>query len=150
MWGMRSVAATLMLGLQNEREWQIFCEQVLLQPALAKDSRFDTNSKRSAARGALRGEIDAVFAHLTADQVAERLESAGIANAQVRDMAGLWAHPQLAARGAWTTVASAAGDLPALWPVGRKNGCHPCHWGTYLHNFDGTWVSSSSEKLITF
>lgn len=115
------VPATIMLGLQNEREWQIFCEQVLLQPNLAVDSRFDTNSKRSAARAALRYEIDTVFAHLTADQVVERLEAAGIANAQVRDMAGLWAHPQLAARGAWTSVSSTAGDLPALWPVGRKN-----------------------------
>jgi crotonobetainyl-CoA:carnitine CoA-transferase CaiB-like acyl-CoA transferase len=92
--------ATLMLGLQNEREWQVFCAQVLLQPLLAVDPRFDTNPKRSAARGALRGEIDALFAHLTADEVVARLESAGIANAQVRDMAGLWAHPQLAARGA--------------------------------------------------
>ncbi len=113
--------ATLMLGLQNEREWQIFCEQVLLQPLLAVDSRFDTNPKRSAARAALRSEIDAVFAHLTADQVVARLEAAGIANAQVRDMAALWAHPQLAAREAWTTVGSSAGDLPALWPVGRRN-----------------------------
>jgi itaconate CoA-transferase len=110
-----------MLGLQNEREWQIFCEQVLLQPSIAMDSRFDTNPKRSAARGALRAEIDAVFAHLTADQVVTRLEAAGIANAKVRDMAALWAHPQLAARGAWTTVASSSGELPALWPVGRRN-----------------------------
>ncbi len=113
--------ATIMLGLQNEREWEIFCAQVLLQPALAKDSRFDTNPKRSAARGALRAEIDAVFAHLTLAQVATRLETADIASAQVRDMAALWAHPQLAAREAWTTVQSTAGELPALWPVGRKN-----------------------------
>lgn len=113
--------ATIMLGLQNEREWHIFCEKVLLQPALTKDSRFDTNSKRSAARAALRTEIDAVFAPLTAEQVVARLDAAGIGNAQVRDMAGLWAHPQLAARSAWTTVASTVGDLPALWPVGRKD-----------------------------
>jgi itaconate CoA-transferase len=113
--------ATIMLGLQNEREWQIFCEEVLLQPLLAADPRFDTNPKRSEARASLRSEIDAVFAHLTADQVVERLEAAGIANAQVRDIAGLWAHPQLAARGAWTSVSSSAGELPALWPVGRKN-----------------------------
>ncbi len=113
--------ATIMLGLQNEREWQVFCEKVLLQPTLAKDSRFDTNSKRSAARAALRIEIDAVFAPLTAEQVVARLDAAGIGNAQVRDMAGLWSHPQLAARSAWTTVSSTVGDLPALWPVGRKN-----------------------------
>jgi crotonobetainyl-CoA:carnitine CoA-transferase CaiB-like acyl-CoA transferase len=113
--------ATIMLGLQNEREWQVFCEQVLLQPAIAKDSRFDSNPKRSSARAALRSEIDAVFALLTIDQVVTRLEAAGIGNAQVRDMAALWAHPQLAVRSAWTTVASTAGELPALWPVGRRN-----------------------------
>jgi itaconate CoA-transferase len=116
-----SQAATIMLGLQNEREWQVFCEQVLLQPLLTKDSRFDTNPKRSSARAALRSEIDAVFAHLTIEQVVSRLEAAGIGNAQVRDMAGVWAHPQLAARQAWTSVQSTAGELPALWPVGRKN-----------------------------
>jgi itaconate CoA-transferase len=113
--------ATIMLGLQNEREWQVFCEQVLLQPALAKDYRFDTNPKRSSARAALRSEIDTVFAVLSIDQVVARLEAAGIGNAQVRDMAALWAHPQLAVRNAWTTVVSTAGTLPALWPVGRRN-----------------------------
>ena len=113
--------ATLMLGLQNEREWQIFCEQVLMQPALAKDERFDSNAKRSNARAALRSAIDAVFAQLDIHQVAQRLDAAGIGNAQVRDMAALWAHPQLAARGAWTSVLSPAGELPALWPVGRAN-----------------------------
>ncbi|VWC46332.1 CoA transferase [Burkholderia arboris] len=40
---------TVMLGLQNEREWKLFCEQVLRQPALADDPRFDANSKRHAA-----------------------------------------------------------------------------------------------------
>jgi itaconate CoA-transferase len=114
-------AATVMLGLQNEREWQVFCQQVLLQPALANDPRFDSNPKRSAARAALRAEIDAVFSYLHIDQVLARLDAAGIGNAQVRDMAALWAHPQLAARKAWTTVGSAVGDLPALWPVGRNN-----------------------------
>ena len=113
--------ATIMLGLQNEREWQVFCEQVLLQPALAKDARFDSNSKRSNARAALRSEIDSVFAVLTAEQVIARLDAAGIGNAKVRDMAALWAHPQLAARQAWTSVNSAVGALPALWPVGRRN-----------------------------
>jgi itaconate CoA-transferase len=113
---------TIILGLQNEREWQVFCEQVLLQPALAKDARFDSNVKRSSARALLRAEIDAVFAVMTADKVIARLEAAGIGNAKVRDMAALWAHPQLAARQAWTSVNSAVGELPALWPVGRRNG----------------------------
>lgn len=45
--------ATVMLGLQNEREWVLFCDKVLLWPELAKDPRFATNSGRSAARAEL-------------------------------------------------------------------------------------------------
>ena len=111
--------ATVMLGLQNEREWELFCTVVLAQPGLSGDERFSTNPKRSAARGELRGEIDKVFAQLTLAQVVERLERAAIANASVNDMAGLWAHPQLRSRGRWTEVATPAGPVPALWPVGR-------------------------------
>jgi crotonobetainyl-CoA:carnitine CoA-transferase CaiB-like acyl-CoA transferase len=42
-----------MLGLQNER-MEAFCEQVLLQPALASDARFDSNAQRNAHREELR------------------------------------------------------------------------------------------------
>ena len=75
-----------MLGLQNEREWAVFCKTVLQRPELAKDARFATNSKRSAARSELRKIIVDAFAGLTADQVVERLDQAQIANAQVNDM----------------------------------------------------------------
>ena len=34
-------------------------------------------------------------------------------------MAGLWAHPQLAARARWQQVGSPAGEIPALLPPGR-------------------------------
>ena len=110
---------TVMLGLQNEREWQAFCAQVLLQPALASDERFDANVKRSAARDALRALIVDAFASLSAEQVLERLDAAGIANAQVNTMAEVWAHPQLQARQRWTEVATSAGTVPALLPPGR-------------------------------
>jgi len=39
----------------------------------------------------------------------------------MNDMAGLWAHPQLAARQRWHTVGSPAGDIPALLPPGRNS-----------------------------
>ena len=58
-----------MLGLQNEREWSVFCEKVLLDPELATDERFSTNSKRSAARNELRALIVDAFSTLTAEQV---------------------------------------------------------------------------------
>jgi crotonobetainyl-CoA:carnitine CoA-transferase CaiB-like acyl-CoA transferase len=109
---------TVMLGLQNEREWAIFCEKVLLQPALAKDARYDGNAKRAAARDEVRGLIEGAFASLSAEQVVERLEAAQIANARVNDMHEVWAHPQLRERGRWTEIDSPAGRLPALLPPG--------------------------------
>jgi crotonobetainyl-CoA:carnitine CoA-transferase CaiB-like acyl-CoA transferase len=109
---------TVMLGLQNEREWAAFCERVLQQPALATDPRFAGNSKRVAARDALRALIVDAFAPLTTAQVVERLEAAQIANARVNTMAEVWAHPQLQARGRWREVDSPAGALPALLPPG--------------------------------
>jgi itaconate CoA-transferase len=110
---------TVMLGLQNEREWSAFCKQVLRQPALAADERFASNSKRTANREALRHIIVESFATLSAEQVIERLEEAQIANAHVNTMHDVWQHPQLQARGRWTQVATPSGPIPALLPPGQ-------------------------------
>lgn len=108
----------VMLGLQNEREWAIFCEQVLLQPELATDSRYASNLKRTAARAEVKALIEQAFVGLDAEQVIARLGTAGIANARVNDMHDLWRHEQLQARGRWVEIDSPAGPLPALLPPG--------------------------------
>ncbi|MCB4363948.1 CoA transferase [Hydrogenophaga taeniospiralis] len=109
---------TVMLGLQNEREWKAFCEQVLLQPALAVDERFASNPLRVAARASLDEIIVNAFAGLSAAEVVQRLETAQIANARVNTMAEVWAHPQLQARQRWTQVDTSVGTVPALLPPG--------------------------------
>ncbi len=111
---------TVMLGLQNEREWKAFCDKVLLQPELATDARFSSNSKRSADRAALHALVVQAFSSLSAAQVVQRLEAAQIANAQVNSMAEVWAHPQLKARHRWTSVGTAVGSVPALLPPGAS------------------------------
>ncbi|MFJ3448390.1 CaiB/BaiF CoA transferase family protein [Pseudomonas sichuanensis] len=116
---------TLMLGLQNEREWQLFCEQVLLQPALARDERFSANFRRVENREALRALIVETFAALDFDTVIARLDSAGIANARVNDMQGVWRHPQLQARGRWRQVATPNGSIPSLLPPASSNAFSP-------------------------
>jgi len=117
--------ATIMLGLQNEREWRVFCEAVLGEPGLADDDRFSSNSRRVANREALAELINTAFAALDADAVTARLEAAQIANARVNDMAGVWAHPQLRARNRWRDVDSPAGVLPALLPPASSNAFTP-------------------------
>jgi itaconate CoA-transferase len=109
---------TVMLGLQNDREWQIFCQRVLQQPALASDERFATNARRTVVRAELKALIEQAFAPLSAEQVVARLDQAGIANARVNTLAEVWSHPQLQARGRWTEVMTSAGPVPALLPPG--------------------------------
>ena len=111
----------VMLGLQNEREWQVFCERVLERAELAGDPRFASNAARTAARAALRAIIVETFAGLTAEQVTARLDRAQIANARVNTMAEVWAHPQLRARARWSEVATPSGPVPALVPPGARD-----------------------------
>jgi len=110
---------TVMLGLQNEREWASFCAVVLERPELADDARFADNGRRASARAELHALIVDAFAPLTTAQVIERLERARIASGRVNELADLWAHPQLAGRDRWRTIGSPAGELPALLPPGN-------------------------------
>ncbi len=112
---------TVMLGLQNEREWVAFCEVVMQDAALATDARFTSNARRSERREELRALILACFATLTAAEVRARLDRAQIANADVNTMHDLWRHPQLAARTRWADVDTPAGPVPALKPPGRND-----------------------------
>ncbi|MDB6159459.1 MAG: CoA transferase [Gammaproteobacteria bacterium] len=106
----------VMLGLQNEREWALFCERVLRRPELAGDERFASNARRVAARAEVDAIVNETFSHLSAEEVVQRLELAGIANARINEMHEVWAHPQLAARQRWTQVDTPAGRIPALLP----------------------------------
>ena len=111
---------TVMLGVQNEREWALFCDIALQSPAVTTDPRFASNTRRNTNRAALKALIDAEFGTLTTTQVEARLDEAQIANARMNDMSGVWAHPQLQARGRWCHVDSPEGEIPALLPPGRN------------------------------
>lgn len=112
---------TIMLGLQNDREWVLFCEIVLDNPQLGQDPRFDKNFKRNEKRSDLLAIIDTCFSKLTTEQVIAKLDQAQIANARLNDMAGLWGHDQLQARKRWVDVGSPAGPIPAMLPPGLND-----------------------------
>jgi itaconate CoA-transferase len=107
---------TVLVGIQNEREWAKFCADVLQQPGLAQDARFAGNALRVDNRPALHEAINAVLGTLPAAEVLARLDAAGIANAQLRDMHEFSAHPQLAERNRWRDVDSPVGPLRSLIP----------------------------------
>jgi itaconate CoA-transferase len=113
---------TVMLGMQNEREWGIFCRDVLDREDLLEEERFSTTAKRSDNRKELKAIIEEVFQRASAETWLERLQNAGIANAKVNDMEGLWNHPQLKARNRWSEVETSVGSIPALKPAGAADG----------------------------
>ena len=111
----------VILGVQNEREWQQFCAVVLQRPELAQEARFTGVAARLENRRPLREIIDQVFAGLSTDQVIQRLDQARIANARMNSMKDVWAHPQLQARARWTEIDAIGGKLPALWPPAAQS-----------------------------
>lgn len=109
---------TIMLGLQNEREWKAFCETVLERADLAADPRFSSNSLRAENKEVLTQIILCDFAELTTEQAIERLDQAGIANANVNKMEDVWKHVQFEARNRWRDVDTPVGRIQALLPPG--------------------------------
>jgi itaconate CoA-transferase len=116
---------TVYLAIQNAREWTRFCAEVLRQPALADDERFQTNALRVRHRHALHEAIGAVFGSLTFADVVARLESAQIAYARMNSLDDFLSHPQLTARACWHVVDSPAGPLRALAPPVRGGAVTP-------------------------
>ena len=112
-------------GIQNDREWARFCEQVLGRPELAVDPRFSSNASRVEHQAALDEVIAASFAPLTAAAAIERLDAAGIANARMNTVREFLDHPQLAARNRWRHVDSPVGPLRALVPPFTLDGEEP-------------------------
>ncbi len=111
----------LMIGLQNEREWAVFCRQVLQQEQLLEDSRFENNPARSSNRDELRNIIDAVFSSLSAEQVSAKLDEAQIAYSNVNDMAAVWDHPQLKALDRIVETETAHGKVDTFLPPGNNS-----------------------------
>ncbi|MFG2324710.1 CaiB/BaiF CoA transferase family protein [Streptomyces sp. NPDC048568] len=109
---------TVMMAVQNEREWRGFCTVFLNRPELADHPHYATNADRNTHREALGAIVAARFAELTSAEAIELLGAVPVANARVNTLAEVWEHPQLAARGRRHEVATPAGPVPALAPPG--------------------------------
>ncbi len=116
---------TVLIGLQNEREWAQFCRTVLRREELIPDLRFATNHDRSKNRTELGAIMRDALAGVDSDQLVQRLDQAGIAYGRMNTMQEFWDHPQLSARRRWTEVDSPAGLLPALLPPVNMDGETP-------------------------
>ena len=111
---------TVILAVQNEREWESFCLRVLERPDVLANPAYSGNPQRVALRKELGLIVENVFHSLTGEQLIARLDKAEIANALMNDMHAVWDHPQLHARDRWTEIDSPVGKLRALFPPGMS------------------------------
>jgi len=116
---------TVFLSVQNEREFERFCDAVLSNPSLKKDPRFSNGPARARNRDAMLAEIEEILLKKSTAEVLARLETAEIANARLNSMQEFWDHPQLAARRRWTKIGSPAGEIAALKPPFNLSGFEP-------------------------
>ncbi|SHN17714.1 CaiB/BaiF CoA transferase family protein [Cryptosporangium aurantiacum] len=115
----------LVVAVQNDREWARFCVNVLADPSVADDPRFARNSARVAHRAELNALLAARLAVLAADEAADLLDAAGIANARLRSTAEFLDHPVLAGRNRWRDVGTPGGNVRALLPPADLTGIAP-------------------------
>lgn len=110
---------TILLAIQNEREWRALCELVLEKKAMSQDPRFYDNSQRVRHRQELEQAISDVFTLYDSQSLVRRLDEAGIAFAQMNSVEQVLRHPQLQARECWHDVRTPAGVVQALRPLFR-------------------------------
>ena len=112
----RTKDGQIIIGLQNEREWAVLCQQVLCDATIQTDPRFSTPALRRTNRVALTALIEDVFRDKTSVEVAALLDRAGIANGRMNEPIDVWNHVQFEARDKWRTVQTENGPVRALLP----------------------------------
>lgn len=115
----------LLIGIQNEREWQAFCAIVLDDETIATDDRFATNPRRVAHRAELDAVISTRFATLPTDTAIALLDKATVAHSRVNSVAELIDHPVLTQRGRWQRIGTPNGPIEALLPPALLSNAGP-------------------------
>ena len=99
--------ATLVISVQNDREWAALTKEVLQRPELTADPRYASNPARMERRAEVDGLVQAFFSRHSRAEMEAKLRAARIAYGAVNDLASLSAHPHLRRQ----RVASATGDI---------------------------------------
>ena len=108
----------LLLSIQNEREWQRLCSDVLEQPELPTNPKFSSNVNRVTNRTDLDAVLNAAFGADPIDKVAAKLQSAQIAFGRLNGMDEFAKHPQ----NRFITVGTSGGEMQILAPGAVVNG----------------------------
>ena len=82
----------ILIAIQSDREWCIFCDAVLGQPELGQDPRFVNNTERVRHRDVMDEIINAVFGRYDIDEITQLLDDAQIACGRLSSVEDLADH----------------------------------------------------------
>ncbi|SNR52188.1 Crotonobetainyl-CoA:carnitine CoA-transferase CaiB [Haloechinothrix alba] len=117
----------VLIGVQNDREWERLARQVLERPELLDDRELATNIGRARNRERVDYLVTKVTSGLPTGELLTRLDEASIAAGRLNSVAGLAEHPQLRELGKWQDAGSPVGPLRMLSPPAMPDGVPPGH-----------------------
>jgi crotonobetainyl-CoA:carnitine CoA-transferase CaiB-like acyl-CoA transferase len=118
----KSSDGEVIVACGNDNLFRRFCDAAG-QPGLAKDPRFVTNGKRVENRVEMTRLIQEIFGKKTTAEWLELLESAGVPNGPINNLAQVFEEPQVKARGVKIELDHAkAGKLPLVGSPMRFSG----------------------------
>jgi crotonobetainyl-CoA:carnitine CoA-transferase CaiB-like acyl-CoA transferase len=103
---------SIVISIQNEREWKVFCREILGNESLSSDSRFNTNNLRVKNRTELEQTILTAFAKYTAEAMVQKLRAAAVAYGRVNLTEDLVDHPLVR----YTPVRTPGGEVNIIAP----------------------------------
>lgn len=115
----------VVLGVQNEREWERFVRDILDQPEMLEDSTLQGNANRVKNRTRVDAACAQAFATMTLSDALVRLDRARISHAAVRSVSEVLGHPHLVERDRSRRVDTPAGPIDAYLPPFDVDGWTP-------------------------
>ena len=99
-------------AVATRQDWEVFCREVIERPDLLEDARFETSELRRKNRGVLEQKVEEIFLQRDHGEWLARLEKSRLPYGEVRGIAQVAAHPQVAARQMVREVDSPVGRIP--------------------------------------
>jgi itaconate CoA-transferase len=102
------------LAVASQGNWEIFCRRVIDRPDLLEDPRFADSPARRRHRQVLEELVEQIMLERDAAEWLARLSAAELPYGEVRGMAEVLAHPQVAARRLIREIDSPVGRIPTV------------------------------------
>ncbi|MEQ1955331.1 CaiB/BaiF CoA-transferase family protein [Mesorhizobium sp. CN2-181] len=117
----RASDGEILISIQNDREWKVFCEEVLRDAALTTDPLYARNTERVKNRAGLDAKVQQAIGAMSSDDICRLLDAVRIAYGRLSTVGDLMHHRSAA----FAEVETPAGKVALLAPPNVVDGRRP-------------------------